>query len=456
MSSVLEQITAQSAVSASRLGAVQLNRLRQLARDSAELVLWDGAGEVTTPAALVVLEAPDAAGLRTLIGSLHDNAVVVLPYGENPAFDALKTRLYPYGSIGAQGTAAPHHLWWGGVKPQATRSGVYYKQDTLYISGFPEKWPHEDAAVLLAADLRRLDLNHTVEPHLPDIDPANQTAIKIDFIIRQRAGTNLPVFWLDPRSRVKGVPLLPQSLGCDFAVHRRASGEMDTGAMYFGQAEPAGALLDIWLRLARSHPDLPEAFLLDQAWTLTCAQRQIETIWLPDAYWTTGEPGAHASDIIIRADAVSEARSPLAQAAVSLQSARRFGRHNAPEAHLIMNAPTDGCRLISVMIRHVLAASVAEVSGAIEAAASAFAADPGDFTQLELVLCARDDDVESVMQIEDDSWVLVTNPSERLPADTFRELSTSCVKTPDRRPLSTGLTDDRLLFMRPQALHPLI
>jgi hypothetical protein len=203
MSSVLEQITAQSAVSASRLGAVQLNRLRQLARDSAELVLWDGAGEVTTPAALVVLEAPDAAGLRTLIGSLHDNAVVVLPYGENPAFDALKTRLYPYGSIGAQGTAAPHHLWWGGVKPQATRSGVYYKQDTLYISGFPEKWPHEDAAVLLAADLRRLDLNHTVEPHLPDIDPANQTAIKIDFIIRQRAGTNLPVFWLDPRSRVK-------------------------------------------------------------------------------------------------------------------------------------------------------------------------------------------------------------------------------------------------------------
>lgn len=454
MSSVLEQIIAQSETSALCLGAAQLNRLQQLMSESTGLVLWDGMGEVTTPAALVlVLEPSSSTRFKALIGGLHENAIVVLPYGENPAFDALKIRLHPYGSIGAQGAAAPHHLWWGGVKPLATRTGIYRRQDTLYISAFPEKWPHEDAAVLLAGDLRRLGLTHVVEPHLPDIDPANQAAIKIDFIIRQLAGTNLPVFWLDPRARVQGLPLLPQSLGCDFAVHRRANGEMDTGAMYFGQTEPARALLDIWLRLARSHPHLPEAFLLDQAWTLTCAQRQIETAWLPDAYWTTSRSTTHASGTIIRADSVGEELGPLAHAAAPLQSGRRFARHDAPEAHLIMEGPADGRGLISVMICDVLAASVAEVSGAIEAAASAFAADSGGFTQLELVLCACDDDVDSVMQIEDRSWVLMTTPSERLPASAFHELSISDARTAIQSSHAAGLTGDRLVFPRPQVPH---
>ncbi|CAN5262089.1 hypothetical protein BH11PSE4_BH11PSE4_24780 [soil metagenome] len=426
MSSVLEQIIAQSGTSALRLGAAQLNRLQQLTRDGAELVLWDGVSEVTATAALVlVLEAANAARLETLIGSLHENSVVVLPWSENPAFDALKSRLYPYGAIGAQGAAAPHHLWWGGVKPLAVRTGIYRKQDTLYVSGFVEKWPHEDAAALLAADLQRLGLSHAVEAHLPDIDPAARVATKIDFIIRQWAASSLPVFWLDPRARVHGLPLLPQSLGCDFAVHRRPGGEMNTGALYFGRTEAARALLDVWLRLARSHPHLPEAFLLDQAWTLACAQRQIETAWLPDAYWHAGTISPRDGSAIIRADAVSDPTGPLDRAASLLQTARKFGRHNAPEAHLIMKGPQDGHGPITVVIRDVLSAGGADVGGAIEAAASAFAADPGCFSQLEIVLCAWDDDVDSVMQIEDHSWVLMTDPSERLQAHAFRALSVS-------------------------------
>jgi hypothetical protein len=426
MSSVLEQMMSQSGASALCLGAAQLSRLQQLTRDSAEMVLWDGVSDVAATAALVmVLDAANAARIETLIGSLHENSIVVLPWSENPAFDALKARLYPYGAIGAQGAAAPHHLWWGGVKPLAVRTGMYRKQDTLYASGFAEKWPHEDGAALLAGDLQRFGLTHVVEAHLPDIDPTAHTATKIDFIIRQWAGSNLPVFWLDPRARVQGVPLLPQSLGCDFAVHRQPGGEMDTGALYFAQTEPARALLDVWLRLARSHPHLPEAFLLDQAWTLACAQREIETAWLPDAYWQSSALSARDGGSIIRADAVSDAPGPLAQAASLLLSARKFGRHNAPEAHLIMKGPQDGRGPITVMIRDVLAAGAADVSAAIEATARAFAADHGGFAQLEIVLCAWDDDVDSVMQVEDHSWVLMTDPSERLQAHAFRALSVS-------------------------------
>jgi hypothetical protein len=421
MSSVLDTIIAQSGTSALQLGPVQLKRLQQLTRDSADLVLWDGVSDVAATAALVVvLESANAVRIETLIGSLHENTIVVLPWSENPAFDALKARLHPHGSIGAQGAEAPHHLWWGGVKPLAVRTGMYRKEDTLYVSGFAEKWPHEDAAALLAADLQRFGLTHAVEAHLPDIDPTADAAIKIDFIIRKWAAGNQPVFWLDPRVRVKGLPLLPQSLGCDFAVHRRPGGEMDTGALYFAQSEPAGALLDVWLRLARSHPHLPEAFLLDQAWTLACAQRQIETAWLTDAYWATDITRETA---VLRVDAVRDAPGPLERAASLLQAARKFGRHNAPEAHLIMKGPQDGRGPVTVLIRDVLAAGTADVSCAVEAAARAFAADPGGFSQMEIVLCASNDEVDSVMQIEDHSWVLMTDPSERLQAHAFRALS---------------------------------
>ena len=38
---------------------------------------------------------------------------------------------------------------------------------------------------------------------------------------------------------------------------------------------------------------------------------------------------------------------------------------------------------------------------------------------MELVLCAWNEDVEAVLQIEDGTWVLVTDPSERLEPDAF-------------------------------------
>lgn len=44
---------------------------------------------------------------------------------------------------------------------------------------------------------------------------------------------------------------------------------------------------------------------------------------------------------------------------------------------------------------------------------------------MEVVLCAWDDEVDSVMQIEDDTWVLVTDPSERLELNAFSMLGVS-------------------------------
>jgi hypothetical protein len=432
MKDSLEDILGQN-VPGLRLGAVQLDRLRRLTGNFNNVTCWDGIGAVSAPAtAVVVIEAAHATRVQTLLNSLHENSIVIVPFGENPAFDLLKLKLHPHGSLGAHAAEAPHHVWWGGIKPPAVQTGVYRKEDTLFISSFRRASAEADHADRLVGDMQRLGLSHTVMGISPDIDIANASSPKVDFIIEQWTNACRPVFWIDPHARLKGHPLLPQALGCDFAFHRRANGAMTTGALFFHQTESARALLDIWQRLTRSYPDLPESFLLDQAWTLATSQRQIETAWLPDAYWRTSAMTTWGGTIILGKSAEGKDDQLLAPFTMPLQSGRRFGRHQAPEAHLVMKGLANARKPITVVIRDVLAAGARDVSEAVEAAASAFAADAGEFSQLEIVLCGWNEDIESVLQIENYSWVLMIDPSERLQVNFFSSLSRSDASTGQR------------------------
>jgi hypothetical protein len=61
---------------------------------------------------------------------------------------------------------------------------------------------------------------------------------------------------------------------------------------------------------------------------------------------------------------------------------------------------------------------------------------------MEVVLCAWDDEVDSVMQIEDDTWVLVTDPSERLEPNAFSMLGvTDVIKVGTVRQIYSANTD---------------
>jgi hypothetical protein len=419
MNDSLEEMLAQN-VPSLLLGAVQLDRLRRLTENYNSVICWDGAGAVSVPAAAVVMiEAASATHVQTLVNSLHENSIVIVPFGENPAFDLLKSRLHAHGSLGAHGAEAPHHVWWGGVKPPAVRTGVYRKEDTLFISSFRAACHEVGHADRLVGDLRRLGLSHTVIGIAQGIEIAWQSSSKVDFIIEQWTNACRPVFWIDPYARLKGHPLLPQALECDFAVHRQPNGAMTTGALFFHQTESARALLDIWQRLTCSHPDFPESFLLDQAWTLATSQRQIETAWLPDAYWRSSETKTWDDTIILGKSAAGNDDQLLAPFTMPLQTGRRFGRHQAPEAHLVMKGPAGVRKPITVVISDVLAASARDVGEAVEAAASAFAADSGGFSQLEIVLCGWNEDIESVLNIGSYSWVVMTDPWERLQANSF-------------------------------------
>jgi hypothetical protein len=408
------------------LGAEQRRRLAALIARSCGCVIWDGTSDVPAlNVVVVVLASATAPRIESLIGSLHENSIVVIPFGENPAFDLLKSKLFAYGSIGSQGSASPHHLWWGGVKPLTVPTGIYRKQDTLFASRCDRQNLTEDKASRLTAALDRLGLSSVIETTAENGRDGSRGSSKIDFIVRQWEETARPIFWIAAEANVRQHPLLPQALGCDFAVHKRRCGELDTGALFFHQTDAARDLLQVWQSLGRSYPDLAEAFLLDQAWTLVASQRSIETAWLPDSYWHTGNLAACDSAVVIQCDPIHAAASVDESVAQRCHRARRFGRHQAPEPHLIMQAPGPTRGPITVLIRDVLASDARNVGAAVEAVARAFAANAGGFARLELVLCAWEDDVESVMQIDDDSWVVVTDPSERLLPGAFTMLDLS-------------------------------
>ncbi|XSC47401.1 hypothetical protein ACF1BQ_019050 [Bradyrhizobium sp. RDT10] len=405
---------------APRLGIAQFARLRELTNRYTGVIRWDGVSTVSDPSvAVVVPEATHVTRVERLIGSLHENSIVILPFGENPAFDLLKSRLHAHGSLGAQGAEAPHHLWWGGRKPLAVPTGSYRKQGTLFISSY-EAGDCADQAKRLVGDFQQFGLDHVVmQAASLKSDRSMEMPSKVDFIIEQWTRARRPVFWINPRARLAGLPLLPQALGCDIAIHRRSNGAITTGVLFFHQTEHAQALLDIWQRLASSHPDLPESLLLDQAWTMTNAQRQLETAWLPDTYWQTTDVKPCAGTTILRQGDSREIDHPLAPFARPLQSGQRFSRHRPRKAHLVMKGAAKGLGLITVVIRDLLAASTQDVGEAVEAAASAFAADCGGFSQMEIVLCCWNEHLESILQIEHSSSVLITDASERLRPDSF-------------------------------------
>ncbi|ABD05468.1 conserved hypothetical protein [Rhodopseudomonas palustris HaA2] len=423
MNGTLDHIIGRDERAAPRLGAVQLARLRRLIGGYPVVVCWDGISPVpATAAAVVVLEAANAARIEMLIGSLHENAIIILPTGENPAFDLLKSKLYAHGSIGAEGAEAPHHVWWGGVKPAVVRTGVYQREDTLFITAAA---PDDAAARELATDIARLGLAFKAGPLAAGLDAAAQRCAKVDFIVAQWSQADRGVFWIDPDARVAAHPLLPQASGCDFAVHRQPSGAMTTGALYFNRTDAARALLEMWQRLTHGYPDLPASFLLDQAWILIASQRQLETAWLPDDYWRVDDLTTRGHAVIVAAaaaGATTDLEPQLGRFAAPLQLGRRFSRHQAPEAHLIMTVPGAGRGPITVVVRDVLSAGARHLSGYVEAITAVFAADSGGFSQLEIVLCAWDEDIDQVLQIRDYSWVLLMDPSEPIAADIFRAL----------------------------------
>ncbi len=312
-----------------RLGERQRHFLRKLVDRCNALVCWDGVSAVPdVAAAVIIVNAAPAARIETLISTLHENSVVIIFGSGNAAFDTLKSRLHAHGSLGADGVDAPHQIWWGSPKPPTVPTGMYRKQDTLFISAYDDD-ESADHAALLGHDLQRLGLDHAVVP-APRSGRRLTAASKVDIILQHWSTSCRPVFWIDPRARVTALPLLPQATDCDVAIRCGRDGAITTESVFFHQTEEASDLLDIWHRLVSAYPDLPDHILLDQALTMTCAQRQVATTWLPESYCQQIDSGQRDRAVILAGTPSDDREDELSLHAATLHAGRRFYRPQAP------------------------------------------------------------------------------------------------------------------------------
>ena len=409
-----------------KLGAAQNRRLEWLMRSFGPAEIWGSSAPIAGGRAVVVIEPPSGAGAELLYGSLDPTAAVVIPFGENPGFDFLKSKLTEFGTVGACGADGPHELWWGGIRwqPQADAAKIAVPR---IVSCYPRALG-DMTAYHLKSSLERLELCFDIEAIETDDSDRMRASEKADFIARMWEQHDQPLLFVDADTMLQAVPALPIEAACDFAVHKWNGWEMSARTLYFGRSNAAEAMLRTWQKLSHSYPDVWEAYLLDQAWSLTSSQRPLDTLWLPRSYHAVaGEAGAKHAAIVHNLKPTTADLGPDPDFANAVRAARRAGRIGARDSLLVFSSKMQSGKAITVILRDFEAAGARATAASIQALTSAFATDCGGFTRLELALCPWQDDVRIAKEATflAENRVVEIAPMQNLPRDLFRSLAST-------------------------------
>jgi len=407
-----------------RLGRPQLRRLTWLAKRFGAPTLWEnGAHPTADNGFVIVLDPPNGAGAELLCRALHADSVVAIPFGENPGFDFLKSKLTDFGTIGACGIDYPHELWWGGLrwpmpKPDKTAVGMP-RVVSCYPAGLGE-----DHALRLKQSLARLELDFDIEPIDTVFDDRMFGFEKADFLARMWDRHGGPLLFVEADAVLHEPPLLPARLGCDFAAHRWNRWEMSARTIYFGRSDIAETLLRAWQALAATYPSVWDGYLLDQAWSLTSSQMPLDTVWLPRSYHApAGDVDAFApATIVHNLPTAAFDLGPDPDFSDVARGARRAGRTGARDCLLVVNSPVASDNGVTVILRDIEAGSARAIAASIEAITGAFAADCGGFGRLELSLCSWKEDVRATKEAarRANNRVIEIAPWQELSGDLFR------------------------------------
>lgn len=409
-----------------KLGAAQLRRLHWLTRSVGPAVLWKSGTRPAGGSVVIVIDPPSGAGAELFYGSLAPDIAVAIPFGENPAFDFLKSKLTAFGTVGAGSVDGPHELWWGGLSWHSPARSPR-PQGVRIISCYPRALG-ETTAYHLRHSLERLDARFTIEA-IDTVHAGHMLASeKADFIARMWEDSDFPVLFVEADTMLQAQPAVPAEAQCDFAVHRWNGWEMSARTLYFSRSGAGEAMLRTWRQLTHSYPAVWEGYLLDQAWSLTSSQMPLDTVWLPrDYHAVAGEAAAKRATIVHNLAPTTANLGPDPDFANAVRSARRAGRTGARDALIVLSSAAKPDKGITVILRDVEAAGARAIAASIQAVTRAFAADSGGFSRLELSLCPWQDDVrlarEAAFQAR--NTVLEIAPAQDLPSDLFHSLALS-------------------------------
>lgn len=407
-----------------------------LGRPQLELLLWlidqcgparlldDVEGSSPTSGVVIVSRSLREAQASALCKSLQPGSVVVIPFGESPSFDNLKSKLINFGTVSPSGAHGPHELWWGGLS-WPNFAPIKNAQMPLIVSCYSRQ-SKLDSASCITRSLKALELDHVFEPIDTGSSDRTLAARRIQFILDIWNKADRPILWIHPEAIIKGPPSLLQTISCDFSIHRWRGWELSPRTLYFGQSAAAGSLLRTWRRFTESYPLLWEGTLLDQAWSLVASQTPLRTLWLPRSYHALISDGIFRSDAVIAHNLPEETKSLNHQATPSpFKAARHSGRAGNPGPHLLLTSPRGGKETALVKVANAHFCEAPRVSAMVERIASAFVSDPGNFKTLELSVCERPQEIALgyAAAEEDHTWSISIDAIESIPPTMFSDIS---------------------------------
>jgi len=378
-----------------KLGPAQRRRLEWLAERYGTPVMQTGTElSAVDRGVIIVAEPPSGARAELFCRTLHAGCVVAIPFGENPAFDFLKSKLTEFGTVGPCGADGPHEFWWGSVEwPTRGLNGMSSPAPPRIISCY-RQGIDEAPARRLRKMLERFQLDFDIQPIATEAGDRIGCVEKTDLMLRMWRQHRQPLLFVEIDAVLRRSPLLPVSLECDVAVHKWNRWEMSARTLYLGTSDATEALLQSWQQLAAMYPAVWEGYLLDQAWSLVSSQMPLDTVWLPRSYHAlTGEFAARQATIIHNLPATTGDLGPDPDFAADLRVARRAGRTGARDSLIVLRSPIISNKSVAVILRDVESRDARSVAATIEALTSAFARDCGGYGHLELSLCSWQDDV---------------------------------------------------------------
>ena len=422
-----DQLLAESGI---RMSAAQRRRIAWLSDRLGGATVHPAGSEPGRDHGVIVLaEPPSGPAAELLYRSLRTDCAIVIPFGENPAFDFLKSKLTDFGTIGPS-FDGPHEMWWGGLnwRPIAPAEGARSDAALRVVSCYPRA-RGDDPARALREKLAEFEIACDIVP----IDTADgehmRPSEKSGFMLRMWEEHREPLLFIEADATLSEPPLLPSFLDCDIALHKWNRWEMSARTLYVGRSPAAEALLRNWHHIATAYPAVWEGYLLDQAWSLTSSQMALDTVWLPRSYHAPAEDAGtpRHTTIIHNLPTDNSDLGPDAEFGVAMRPARRASRSGGRDAMIVVKSQAASNDAITVIMRDIATSDAREMAASIEAITDAFAADCGGFGRLELALCPWQDDIGSAKSAaaSTNNRIIEIAPWQTLPADLFRTVGQS-------------------------------
>jgi hypothetical protein len=362
----------------------------------------------------VITEPSKPIDVGPLLSGLNERSAIVIPFGEDPAFDFLKSKLTPHGVISPSGCDGPHQLWWGGLGQMDGLRRQASSAAPLVATSYPY-WFDERPVAAWRVSAKRLGLD-------AQVDYANGTSAfdKVESVNKIWRNADRAVLWLDPHATLRRSPGLMETLACDVAFVRGNDGRARTDVLFLAKTSATETLLRAWLTLSEEFGDLPEGILFDEAWALVSSQQSLSTIWLPQSCdMTRDDP-----DAVLAAGDTAKRADDEYDIVPEIRAAQAAGRIAAPAPHLILDSGIQSGQTAAVLLCTDAFGDRSTLIERLEDIGTAFTHDGGGFGRLEIVICDGRDDIKRTLDAVErvGSAAIIVEPGSRIPHTFFSRL----------------------------------